>query len=69
MPNQLLWEKIWKKKKKRENKNQKMWLKKEKKWKKKKDNEGQYEHFYFQWLFSLGLMHVFCCIVLLKLYC
>ena len=45
--------------------NHKMWLKKEKKMK-KKENEGQYEHFLlsFQWLLSLGLMHVFCYIVL-----
>ena len=37
----------------------------------KKKNDGQYEHFLFlfQWLLSLGLMHAFCCIILLKLYC
>ena len=37
---------------------------------KKTKNEGQYEHFLFlfQWLLSLGLTHVFCCIILLKLY-
>ena len=61
-------EKLKKKKEKKEPENV---VGKRKKNEKKTKNEGQYEHFLFlfQWLLSLGLTHVFCCIILLKLYC
>ena len=67
---QLTWKKILKKRKKREKRTRKCGRKKKKKWKKTK-SDGQYEHFsfFFQWLLSLGLTHIFCCIILLKLYC
>ena len=57
-----------KRKKKKEKEEPENGVEKRKKKKKKKENQLQYEHFYFQWLLSLGLMHVFCCIALLKLY-
>ena len=65
MPNEWLLKNFFKKERE---KNQKMWSEKRKK---KEENEGQYEHFLFlfQWLLSIGLTHVFCCIILLKFYC
>ena len=64
MPNEWLLKNFFKKE--REKRTRKCGRKK-----KKKENEGQYAHFLFlfQWLWSLGLTHVFCCIILLNLYC
>ena len=63
MPNQWLSKKIEKIEKKGNKKPENV-VKKRKKNGKKRENEGQYKHFYFQWLLSLGLKQVFCCIVL-----
>ena len=60
-------EKIFKKKEKKEPEN--MVGKRKKNETPPKKNEGQYEHFLFLFQWLLSLTHVFCCIILLKLYC
>ena len=62
-------EKIWKIKQKKKRKEEPENVVGKRKKMKKKENKRQFEHFYFQWLLSLGLMHFFCSIVLSKLYC
>ena len=57
-------EKIWKQnKKKREKKNQKMWLEKEKKWKKRKkmkDNTNTYFNDFWVWNWCMFFVVLFC---------